>query len=116
MAVRSFSLALVSGVPFGGFRTLYTVPAGRTVILKEYGVLNLTGAPVTVVVRVRREGVLVGLALGTDLPHGQALTAVQRDLVLNPGDALEVRCVTTGSGDAGLHVTASGSLLAGVAA
>lgn len=91
MAVRSKTLAHFATTPVqAGWWTVYTCPAGRTAIAKEWQVLNRSGGARTITFAVRRAGADVRVQAPGLLPHLSAITGVARYLVLQPADQLMV--------------------------
>lgn len=113
MAVRSRPLAAISTLTNGAFTTLYTVPAGRTAIVRHWSVVNHHTGTLTVRLAVRIAGALVDVYRQASLVSGEAFRGTDWYLALGPGDQLAV-FVSGGSGAMTVHVVAAGSLLDGV--
>jgi hypothetical protein len=107
VTVRSARLALVS-VPIGVVTTIYTVPAGRTTILKDVR-LNSASGPASRAVVLGNSGAvnvaLVDISMVADQTH-----QVQGFMVLEPGDKVNAFCT-----DHPVTMWLSGSELDGVA-
>lgn len=111
MPVRSRPFVGLTSIVGGAMRTIYTVPAGRTAVVRHYTILNLSGAPRTVRLGVRTGGVNIDVYRHEALPAAAALGGDGLDLVLGPGDSLLAYCDTGVSQP--MHIFASGSLLLG---
>jgi hypothetical protein len=91
----------------------YTVPAGRTAIIRRWSLTNRSSAAREAYIGVRRGGTTVTVQLAASLASDTTMGQPDDNLVLNPGDAL-VFVSATPSGATGLmHWFASGSLLEG---
>lgn len=111
MAVRSRNLAILASLVANTWTGLYTVPAGRTLIVKQLGVVNLSGATRRVDVRVRRGAVSARVAMVAALAPSSSWRAPVEDLTLDPGDSLELWADDAGTNV--VQVVASGALLLG---
>lgn len=103
MAVRSRRLSGPIVVPAGGVNTvIYTVPAGRTAVVRGCFVYNS-------LLLVNTVNLLTGIGSfwGHRFANAEFVQTVDREFVLNPGDVL-VASSTTGA-----NVTVFGSLLLG---
>lgn len=109
MAVRSRRLFGGQRLTVGAIQTIYTVPSGRTAILRK---ITLTNSSDTVAqpVTLRINGTTGGTLLFEDLVPGQT-TVTLEDVVLNPGDILRGRSNLTGT--TGIDIFGFGSLLEG---
>lgn len=112
MPVRSRSVAAVDSINVGSVHFVYTVPAGRTLIVKWWSAYNATGSARSVRLLVRRNGVNVSIARHAALPALATLQLPGEELVANPGDMLGVQ-LGTETTNGGLEVYVSGSLLEG---
>jgi hypothetical protein len=110
MPVRSQLLSLTSSVVVGVTTDVYTVPAGRTAVVRRWSIVNVTGETRRVLVSVRRGATLVRIAAAASLANDGVLAEVDGGLVLNPGDSFAVFHSGTGT-HTGLNVALSGSLL-----
>lgn len=109
MAVRSRGLAHVNGTAGGVATTLFTVPAGRTAIVREIVLRNRGATAATLSVFVRRSSVTISVARRT-LASQEVAEITGRALVLEPFDDLQVVASAEGT----LYsLSASGSLLLG---
>lgn len=88
MAVRTRVLALATITSGGAVKDVYTVPAGRTAIVKEVSVENATGATAVVQLWVRRSAVQIPFAAQSALA-GALATWGPREWAFNPGDVLQ---------------------------
>lgn len=111
MAVRSRPFVAMATLLGGAQRTIYTVPAERTAVVRHYTIVNLSGDVRTVRIGVRIGGVSVDVFRNNALAASAALGGSGLDLVLGPGDALQAY-VDTGVSQA-MHIYAAGSLLDG---
>jgi len=114
MAVRSRTFVFYQGSPGNGVtQLLYTVPAGRTAVVRRYSLLCEANGPVAAYLGVRRGSVDMFLDANRTLVPGATLHAATEDLVLNPGDGL-IANVQLGSGtNTTCSIYAAGSLLLG---
>lgn len=90
MAVRTQTLALVGPVAATGDNVVYTCPAGRTAICKDWVVMNRGGGSRTMNIHVRRGATVARLQANAALAHLGTLEARERYVVLEPGDQLVV--------------------------
>lgn len=112
MPVRTRPFAFVGSLPPGTLTTLYTVPSGRTAIVKHFGATNRTTLARHVRLGVRSAtGVVVDMARGVVQPDG-SLAVDPCELALGPGDELWALLDNSAAGTA-VNVYAGGSLLEG---
>lgn len=110
MAVRTKELGNVVGQA-GTPTTIYTVPAGRTAIVKDLTIAIRTSTA-TIVVEAVRGGTAMRIFSGANTAADQTIVSSGRFVVLEAGDSLRVSRISgTGVGD----VWASGAELDGVA-
>lgn len=109
MPVRSHVIAHGTQlVPAGGL-TIYTVPEGRTMIVKDVVLTNNTGASSTLTLQFRTANVSVGMLRGV-VADADRLASSGRFIVGGPGDQLKiVSSVSAGTVGWSVH----GSLLLG---
>lgn len=115
MAVRSRLLAAVASIPVGVSTDVYTVPGGRTAIVRHWSVVNQTGETRRVLLSVRTGGTVVRFASRPVLLNDETWQAAVAELVVNPGDSIAAYHSGTGT-HGGLHVVLAGSLLEGAPA
>lgn len=110
MAVRSKVLA--SAVATTTLTTIYTVPAGRTAIIKQLSIYNPSGgATTTLFVSMLIGGSARGLFLETGIAPNSSSGATAMYVVLGPGDSLRI----SANPSSALQFTAHGVELDGVA-
>lgn len=114
MAVRSRHLGYWSGPPSASWQVVYTVPTDRTAIVRMLAVSNRSGAALTFALRVRRGAATPIFWNQVGLADLSTSVFPSSELVLNPGDVLEVQA--TGSGTSNAIVHAAGALLEGAPA
>lgn len=88
MAVRSARLVAQSTAPAGAVHTAYTVPAGRTVLLKDIRVSWLSGTVGRATV-IARSGPVNVVLIDAPVPPTDPIGA-EVWVVLEPGDELAV--------------------------
>lgn len=88
MAVRTKRLAIGDSAPANAEKTIYTAPAGETVIVKDVRTAQVSGAPTRVVVFVQ-SGTDRGSLIDEAAP-GPTARLVGGFVVLMPGDQLRV--------------------------
>lgn len=116
MAVRTLQIVHLPAIPAAqnGWLSLYTVPAGRTLIVKDWHFINRTGSGRTITLGVRSGGVEARVHAGGLVAHLGVLASWSRDVVLEPGQEL-VLFVGGENADTKLDGVVSGALLDGVA-
>lgn len=120
MTVRSKRFVSRAALQSVGFISVYTVPAGRTAIVHEFGALNNAGEPLEVGLGAALSGQTAAQGFLFDysasLPTATVMGRGLRHIVLGPGDQLVAFCRKTGStATFSVNVWAYGSELAGVA-
>lgn len=115
MAVRSTTFYVGTiGLPNGDVTSLFTVPTGRTAIVKEFRMMNRSGLTVDSVMGVRRGGSSTWLDVNPSLPSSGILGGSGRYYVLLPGDELVVYAYSAGATTVNAALYAAGTLLLGV--
>lgn len=112
MAVRSRLLLATRVIPGSQNALLYTVPAGRTAVVRHWGVVNRTAGALEVRAFVRSGGVDTTIATVLQLAAGATFGEPRANLVLGPGDGFAVWHGGASTLTA-LHATLMGSLLLG---
>lgn len=112
MAVRSRLLAIGNQVPHGTAVAVYTVPAGRTAIVRHWSVTNRSSETPIVLFNVRSGTTTATVMRHGALPVGSTMGEPQANLALGPGDKIEITG-TAGGAAVNLHWVICGSLLEG---
>ena len=115
MAVRSRRMASGASILRENFVILYTVPAGRTAIIKACVLTNNTATARTTRLLVRTAGIASDVAVAYPLASRAHLALPWQELVLGPGDTLEAWHAAADTSNA-MHFYVSGSLLLGAPA
>jgi hypothetical protein len=100
--------------PVNEWRTIYTVPAGRTAIVRELNVLVGGDVdPLLVLLAVRRPPANFVVYISAQRSANETVRLSQPYLVLHPGDELAVHGQVARAGNWGFDAYAAGSLLDG---
>lgn len=116
MAVRSRLLAAGSSIQALGHRDVYTVPSGRTAVIRFWRATNRAGGALTVVWGVRSGGVNPSFDYASALADGASMGSVSGDLVLGPGESLTLYASGAQGTNPAVHYVVAGSLLEGAPA
>ena len=92
----------------------YTVPSGRTAIVKDFRVMNETVGPTHAMIGIRRGTSVCWLAQKTDLAGASYLQGVEKQFVAQEGDQLVTMVYFPNNAPGYVSIHASGSLLLGV--
>lgn len=113
MPVRTLQVFHGRNLPPNAFTVAYTVPAGHTLIVKDWRIANQTPGSVEINLAVRRAGVVTPV----DRRQGVAPATVVAGsglVVLEPADELVVRAEVPAGASADVTWLVSGALLEGV--
>lgn len=110
MPVRTLQIAIARNLATGVVNVLYTVPANKTLIVKDVRITNPSGSLGDANLAVRRAGVVTSVMRAAGIPATSTVERTAMFVVLEPGDEL---IASTGTAD--MMWLVSGSLLGGVA-